>query len=241
MATYALIPTPPGDWKNSIYDLHAIRMAAQHNILIRSFNSIIFHAPNIESSDVPSFIKYCCSVVAMVHEHHTTEEEVIFPFFESKLGAGAMDGNLAQHHDFTPKFNEWSQHCQNIQQGSISFDGRNFVALMRESTDILVPHLTDEIPTMESSILQQQFSESELKSLEISTAKKIRGLVSLWDLPLLFVNGDLEYNSWFPPIPAPVVFIARHAIMNRSGDVWKYGQADKYSKLKPEFKPMYSL
>lgn len=62
---YPLIPTPQGDWRKSLYDLHAIRMAGIHNIFIRSFNAIIYHAPNITSEDVPSFMKFCSIVVRM--------------------------------------------------------------------------------------------------------------------------------------------------------------------------------
>ncbi|CAE6445287.1 unnamed protein product [Rhizoctonia solani] len=76
---YPLIPTPPGDWKNSIYDLHAIRMAAIHNIFIRAFNSVFYHAPNVEPRDVPGFMKYCTSIVDTLHEHHNTEETTVFP------------------------------------------------------------------------------------------------------------------------------------------------------------------
>lgn len=62
---YPLIPTPPGDWKNSVYDLHAIRMAGLHNILIRAFNSVFYHAPNVQPKDVPSFMKYCQTIVSI--------------------------------------------------------------------------------------------------------------------------------------------------------------------------------
>jgi len=240
MSTYALIPTPAGDLKN-IYELHSIRMAALHNVLIRSFNSIIYHAPNIGPADVPSFIKYCQSVTAMLHEHHATEEQLVFPYFESKLGKGAMDANISQHHEFIPKFDEWDQLCQNIQSGKSQYEAGNFVALLRESTDLLVAHLADEIPTMEASKLKSHFSEAELQALEIDIDKKVKELSSISDFPLFFVNGDTEFNPWFPEAPAPLIFIFRHVVMRISGDMWKYGQSDKYCKLKPEFKALYGL
>ncbi|KAG9073810.1 hypothetical protein FS749_014666 [Ceratobasidium sp. UAMH 11750] len=241
MSTYPLIPTPPGDWKNNLYELHAIRMAALHNTFIRTLNSIIYHAPNITSEEVPSFMKYCNSLVAMMHEHHATEEEVVFPVFEEKLGKGAMDANVTQHQDFMPKFDEWAEHCKNILAKKAEFKPAEFTKLMRESTDVLAVHLVDEIPTMEASRLRPHFTEAELQALEVKIVKKVQELVSPWDLPLMLVNGDASYNSWFPEIPGPVIFVARHILMRLSGDMWKYGQSDKYMKSKEEYRSVYGL
>ncbi|KAF8608153.1 hypothetical protein BDV93DRAFT_519217 [Ceratobasidium sp. AG-I] len=216
-------------------------MAALHNILIRSFNSIIYHAPNVGPTDVPPFMKYCRSVSAFVHEHHATEEQLVFPFFESKLGKGAMDANVTQHQDFLPQYNEWDQLCQDIQSGKSQYEAESFVTSLRKSTDLLVEHLADEIPTMEASKLKPHFSEAELQALEIDIDKKVKELSSLSDFPLLLVNGDTEYNPWFPEAPAPILFIVRHVLMRLAGDMWKYGQSDKYYKLKPEFKSLYGL
>lgn len=60
-----------------------------------------------------------------------------------------MDANVTQHHGFVPKFNEWDKLCQDIQSGKSQYEAGSFVALLRESTDLLVVHLADEIPTME--------------------------------------------------------------------------------------------
>jgi hypothetical protein len=70
-------------------------------------------------------------------------------YSESKLGKGAMDGNVTQHHDFMPKFDEWSEHCRLILAGKAKYYPTKFVHLLRESTDLLVVHLVDEIPTIE--------------------------------------------------------------------------------------------
>lgn len=39
-------------------------MASIHNVMIRSFNSIIYHAPSVTPEEVPSFMKYCRAVVS---------------------------------------------------------------------------------------------------------------------------------------------------------------------------------
>lgn len=60
-----------------------------------------------------------------------------------------MDANVTQHHDFMPKFDEWSDLCQNILAKQAKFDPTDFVLLLRESTDLLSVHLIEEVPTME--------------------------------------------------------------------------------------------
>ncbi|KAF8740418.1 Fungal specific transcription factor domain, partial [Rhizoctonia solani] len=244
---YPLIPTPPGDWQKSLHEMQAIRMAALHNIIIRSFNAIIYHAPNVTEADVPSFIKFCRAVADVVHEHHQTEEEVMFPYLcvarqpEEKLGKGAMDANVSQHHDFMPHFDQWNEHCKKILAKEEVYESAHFVSMLRKSTDTLSAHLVDEIPTLEASIMKAHFTDAELRELETRIAKKIQECISVWILPILFVSGDLSYNSWFPDeIPMPVIFFARYISMRVGGDMWKWGQSDRYSQLKDEFKPMYA-
>ncbi|KAJ1305973.1 hypothetical protein OPQ81_010688 [Rhizoctonia solani] len=238
---YPLIPTPPGDWKNNIYDINAIRMAGLHNIYIRAFNSVFYHAPNVGPADVPGFMKYCTSIVASIHEHHTTEEMAVFPALEAKLGKGAMDRNVAQHEELMPKFTEWATLCKKIAAKEAEYNAPEFLDLLRESTDLLHPHFVEEIATLESSTMKEHFSEAELQNIEKLIEKSVQELSSIWDVPLMLVNADLSFNPWFPEIPAPAMFILRHVVMNCMGDMWKYGQCDKYMRLKPEFKSMYGL
>ncbi|KAF8740417.1 Hemerythrin HHE cation binding domain, partial [Rhizoctonia solani] len=238
---YPLIPTPPGDWKNNIYDLNAIRMAGIHNIFIRAFNSVFYHAPNVEPEDVPGFMRYCLAIVDSLHEHHTTEEATAFPAFEAKLGKGTMDGNITQHAEFMPKFNEWSGLCKSIVAKETTYNAAEFLNPLRASMDALHPHFVDEIATLESSVLKKHFSEAELRELEKRIAAKVHEQSSIWNAPLIVVNTDLDFNSWFPSVSAPAMFVLRHVVMNCMGDMWKYGQCDKHMRLKDEFKSMYGL
>ncbi|EUC57509.1 hemerythrin HHE cation-binding domain protein [Rhizoctonia solani AG-3 Rhs1AP] len=236
---YPLIPTPPGDWKSNIYDLQAIRMAAIHNIFIRALNSVFYHGPNVGPNDVPGFMKYCISLVDSLHEHHTTEETTAFPALEAKLGKGTMDGNVAQHEEFMPKFEEWAKLCKKIAANEAEYNATEFLDLLRASTDVLYPHFVDEVSTLESSILEKHFTEAELRDIENLIEKKVQEQSSIWNAPLIIVNTDLSFNPWFPAIPALAMFILRHVVINCMGDLWKYGQCDKYMRLKDEFKSMY--
>ncbi|KAF8756528.1 Fungal specific transcription factor domain [Rhizoctonia solani] len=177
---YPLIPTPPGDWQKSLHEMQAIRMAALHNIIIRSFNAIIYHAPNVTEADVPSFIKFCRGDV--VHEHHQTEEEVMFPYLcvtrqpEEKLGKGAMDANVSQHHDFMLISMNGTSTAKKILAKEEVYESAHFVSMLRKSTDTLSAHLVDEIPTLEASIMKAHFTDAELRELETRIAKRFKNV-----------------------------------------------------------------
>ncbi|CUA68045.1 hypothetical protein RSOLAG22IIIB_13632 [Rhizoctonia solani] len=171
-----------------------------------------------------------------------TEEEVMFPYFEEKLGKGAMDANINQHHGFMPQFDEWNEHCKKILAKEETYEPTKFVAMLRKSTDVLSVHLVDEIPTIEASIMKEHFTDAELRELEARVTKKIKECTSVWLMPIVFVSGDLSHNPWFPEeVPAPVLFFARHIAMRIEGDMWKWGQSDRYGRLKDEFKSMYGM
>ncbi|CAE6484478.1 unnamed protein product [Rhizoctonia solani] len=150
-----------------------------------------------------------------------------------------MDGNVAQHEEFMPKFEEWAKLCKKIAANEAEYNATEFLDLLRASTDVLYPHFVDEVSTLESSILEKHFTEAELRDIENLIEKKVQEQSSIWNAPLIIVNTDLSFNPWFPAIPAPAMFILRHVVMNCMGDLWKYGQCDKYMRLKDEFKSMY--
>lgn len=182
MPAYALVPTPAGDCEN-VYDLQAIRMAALHNVLIRSFNSITAHAPNIEPTEVSTFMNYCQSVVSLALCSHLDVVSSALDFFnrqqwcanitqqsktlyshsckqhlsyaqstsiKSSLFSEAKLGKLSSKtHDFMLKLNEWAQLCKSIQLGNAHFDSTTFVVSLRQSTDLHVKDLVDEIAILE--------------------------------------------------------------------------------------------
>ncbi|KAH7334654.1 hypothetical protein B0J17DRAFT_630654 [Rhizoctonia solani] len=227
---YPLIPTPPGDWKNDIYDLHAIRMAAIHNIFIRAFNSVFYHAPKVGSKEVPGFMKYCNAIILYTNITPLKKR----PFFQ-------LWRPNSEKEQWTETWHSTRKLCKKIAAKETKYNETDFLSLFRASADILYCHFVDEILAMESSRLKKHFNEAELQDIENNIDKKAQEIALLWNAPLILVNSDLSFNSWFPPVPAPITFVARHVLMNCMGDMWTYGQCDKYMRLKDEFKSMYGL
>ncbi|KAF5384403.1 hypothetical protein D9615_003116 [Tricholomella constricta] len=234
-APYATIPRPPGDWKD-IFDNQAIDMSISHNMFIRGLNAVYAQAPNIQEKQVQAFAFFCNSLLTMIHHHHHIEEELLFPFFESKLGAGTMEHNVEQHHAFLTGLEDLSAYIKDIQAGKAKYNGKLITEKLDGFADGLVQHLHDELPTLESSKMRAAFTKKDLKDLEATLGKRILKDVSLTTvLPLGMVLHDKSTAPHFPPLPKPILWVTQYGLYHLHSDAWAFGPCDVYGKLKPGF------
>ncbi|RDB16538.1 hypothetical protein Hypma_002703 [Hypsizygus marmoreus] len=232
---YAFIPQPPGDWKD-IFDNRAIEMAISHNMFIRGLNTVYFQAPKVKEDQVQAFAFFCNSFLTMIHHHHTIEEELLFPYFESKLGPGTMEHNVEQHHAFLPGLEDLETYIKDIRAGKAKYDSKVVIEKLDSFADGLVQHLRDEIPTLESSKMRAAITQKELQDLESALEKRVLHDVSLIKvLPLGLVLHDKTTAPHFPPLPAPILWITRYGLYHLHSDAWAFGPCDVYGKLKPGF------
>lgn len=130
----------------------ASEMAIVHNCLIRGINAIYLQAPNVKlEKDITDFCTYIYSWSLTVHIHHDNEESVIFPLLEELVGVqGLLDGNVEQHHAFGPGFKAFDDYVSGVREGKEKYDGAKIRALIDAFAPILLQHLAEEVPTMES-------------------------------------------------------------------------------------------
>lgn len=77
-------------------------MCVVHNAMVRGLNSIVIQGPNIQPADYTDFIGYSLCWHAVVHEHHTSEEDQFFPDIEKAVGEkGLLDSNVEEHRKYT--------------------------------------------------------------------------------------------------------------------------------------------
>ncbi|KAG6827775.1 hypothetical protein H0H92_010535 [Tricholoma furcatifolium] len=211
-APFALLQRPSGDW-NDVFDRIAMHvtwfwyayhadpssyseMSIAHNMFIRGINAVYAHAPNIEKHQVKGFMFFCNALLTLIHHHHTLEEELQFPAFESKLGANAMGHNVDQHHSFNEGLEDLERYIKEVQEGKVVYDADLVLKKLDSFADALVQHLHDgfvaqELPTIESSKLRAVFKEQELKDINAQMEKMILKEVSLVkDLPLGLILHD---------------------------------------------------
>ena len=79
----------------------------------------------------------------MLHHHHHIEETLIFPFYESKLGQGAMGDNFDQHHAFMPGLEDLKEYLNAVQAGTATYNGAAIIEKLNSFTEVLVEHLRE--------------------------------------------------------------------------------------------------
>ncbi|KAJ7067110.1 hypothetical protein C8F01DRAFT_659679 [Mycena amicta] len=53
------------------------------------------------------------------------------------------------------------------------------------------------------------------------------------DLPVILICHDKSSAPYFPPIPAPVIWIAKYTLFYLHSDAWAFGPCDVHGVLKP--------
>ncbi|KAF7374753.1 Hemerythrin domain-containing protein [Mycena sanguinolenta] len=230
---FALIPRPPGDWKD-IFDNQAIDMAVAHNMFIRGINAIYAQAEGIRPEHVKPFTFFCVSFLGMLHHHHQIEETTLFPFYETKLGPHHMDHNVEQHNAFMGGLDNLEAYLKGVQNGTETYNGRRIIELLDSFTDLLVEHLRDEIPTLESSKMRANFTEKDLKDLEAAVGSRVMKEVSLvTTLPLGLICHDKSTATYFPPLPGAIMWIVKNGLFRLHSDAWAFGPCDVNGVVKP--------
>ena len=79
----------------------------------------------------------------MVGHHHKIEEEYLFPIYDQKLGAHAMDNNVEQHHAFMPGFHDLEEYVKEVHAGTEPYSGATVIQKLESFSDALVQHLNE--------------------------------------------------------------------------------------------------
>jgi hypothetical protein len=130
----------------------------------------------------------CIGQCQGVHHHHHTEETYLFPKYNEKLGANAMDQNVEQHHAFLDGLNDLESYFKEVHAGTTPYNGAIVIQKIDGFADDLVLHLNEvrcnflyilaftyllqEIATLESSRMRAALTAEDLKDIE-DTVKKI--------------------------------------------------------------------
>ncbi|KAF7303707.1 GH16 domain-containing protein [Mycena indigotica] len=232
---FALTDRPSGDWKDQ-FDNRAIEMSVSHNMFIRGINAIYAQAERVTKAQVKSFAFFCISFIEMVHHHHHIEETLLFPFFETKFGEGSLQQNVQQHTTFMGGLQDLQTYFKAVHDGSEAYNGVTVIEKLNSFSDELVRHLVDEIPTLESSKMRAAFTEKELTDLDAALGKRILAEVSLvTSLPVALVCHEKSSAPYFPPLPTPILWVAKYGLYRLHSDAWAFGPCDVHGILKPGF------
>jgi hemerythrin-like domain-containing protein len=118
-------------------------MAIIHNALIRSLNAIWHNSSVVSQKDTPAFVNYSLVVLAAIHAHHDTEEEIMFPAF-SAAGLN-MEGNKEQHQAFHDGMELFEKYLEQVKRNEVPYDAAKTRELLKDFASPLVHHLHEEV------------------------------------------------------------------------------------------------
>ncbi|KAG8907997.1 hypothetical protein FRB99_001163 [Tulasnella sp. 403] len=229
---FKCIPIPSGSIHDA-WEHQSIHMAVAHNMIIRSYNSMLYYSGAVEpgTKRFSAFLAYCELAVyslataqnGMLHNHHQMEEQLYFPFLESKLGQGAMSHNVTEHEHFHDGLIQFENLVASLKSGKAQWNVNEFRAAIYAFATPLIEHLAEEIDTirperLRGKITQEEFAEHD-KVFDEHIKKILKPTIHP---PFTFVNGDATNAPW-------------HLLYHVNSDMWQFGCCDKYMKVKPEF------
>lgn len=126
-------------------------MALVHNFIIRILNCIYLQAPNVKlEEDIKDFAIFMYAWCILIHEHHSNEENLFFPWLEEYVGVpNYMEKNVEQHHAFAPGMEKFENYVKAVKEGKEGFDAEKVRSLIDNFGPILTQHLKEEIESLE--------------------------------------------------------------------------------------------
>ncbi|KAJ3530561.1 hypothetical protein NMY22_g8518 [Coprinellus aureogranulatus] len=205
---FPIIPLPSYPYTAPVADDPANNTAGEmslvHNVIIRSFNAIWHNASIVSPKDVPAFIAYSKAALAMLHEHHETEEKVVFPVFAREGLAEMVEENVGQHKAFHDAMEELDQFLTNVERKPAEYNAEKLKQILDTLGGPLVKHLHEEITTLQPENLNK-IDRKVLDQLCIDVEEHLKaqgGFTTL--LPFMMTGHKSADAPAWPPYPGPV-------------------------------------
>jgi hemerythrin-like domain-containing protein len=83
-----------------------------HSVITRALDVAIEHGQSFAQEGYPNastqegFVSYVQTFVSVLHAHHLTEDDLVFPYFRDKLPDAPFDLLMAQHREMQPILDE---------------------------------------------------------------------------------------------------------------------------------------
>lgn len=124
-------------------------MALVHNLVLRglnaAYNQCLSVTPGTQAAQ--DFLIFNQCVFEMLKSHHDMEEEKLFPALEKALGQpGAMETNVAEHHDFHDGLMHFHDYVFNTEADK--YDGSTLHSIIESFGFLVEKHLHNEIASL---------------------------------------------------------------------------------------------
>ncbi|KAJ7578162.1 hypothetical protein C8J56DRAFT_969170 [Mycena floridula] len=195
-------------------------MAWIHVVVWNAWKSVYFHADKYSAEDFENYRGYALLSFKFLVGHHEAEEETLFRYIDAKV-PGAMTINEEQHQIFLEPLEKIVHYLQNVTQETFSA-----TELCSQIDDILEPvmnHLSEELDTLEPSIILRHFSEEDLVLINYKSHSAAQQKAGSPHQSLPFMLQNMPPNSPFPPAPGFVKnILGPYVFYWKFSGFWKY-------------------
>lgn len=179
-----------------------------HKVVTRALNVSLQYSQetNLPDNYRQGFSNYVRSLAILLHAHHSSEDEIAFPFWKTRLPSGPFD-KLSEHHRQMSLFVE--QVKQWVESGSNAFQGNALAELHRTLSglhDLWGTHIALEEDTVGPEKSRQYLSPSENEQLGKQLTEHGQALSQPGELVMPFVVYNLsgsdreELLGLLPPV-----------------------------------------
>lgn len=210
---------------------------------MRCINAIYLQAPQVPASDYKDFLNVCSVWHGLLKKHHHGEEKYFFHKLDEQWGVGTMASSFAEHAAFHDGVERFAAYIKSLRGREGEFNGAKLVELIDGFTRPLNKHFHNEIEVIlalgnleNPTLVVKLWTDSVKKSIDEITLKDI--FVSF---PFIVLTHDLTYeggiHSKFPPVPAVMLFLARHVFTMWNWTMWQYMPCDTWGRPKALHRP----
>ncbi|KAK2777640.1 hypothetical protein FQN52_003006 [Onygenales sp. PD_12] len=234
---FKLIPSPKSRLLDTPDTYIANEMSIAHNMYLLPLNAIYVQAPHITTTkDKKNFLQYCIFWIDAIEQHHTIEEEVLFPEIEKYSVKGIMDSNVQEHETFVKEMKGFEEYVRKTFETPEKLDGNELRVLIDRFGKELTDHLHAEIDTLLSLKEYDPECNEARKAQDLCLARLQAQSSITVELPFALSGRDVTYENgingkfefpWFIPYLTSWVFSRKHK------EAWEFAPCDFHGNPKP--------
>jgi len=180
---------------------------------------------------VTDFAIYCQTTIEEIRHHHEMEEKTLFPWIAEYTGQqDIMDVNVEQHHAFEAPLEVLEKYLYAITPEN--YDGKQLKTLVEAFAEKVVPHLSDEIPTL---LALEKYGGKPLGVVYDRFNKQI--ISSIGDKSRVLPNGlgaiDKSFEGGkhnFPPFPFFVPYLVNYVFARKYKGSWRFSPCTMFGE-----------
>ncbi|GBE86103.1 hypothetical protein SCP_0806270 [Sparassis crispa] len=186
------------------------------------YDSILTHLENPPLRDLSNFLGYCEAWAHSVHEHHESEEHLVFLVLQPRLD---MSREIEQHKVVHAGLESLFAYIKRAREDRRAFDAAELRGMMEKLKGPLYEHLDDEVAHISAeNLVAAGFTADEMRKLDkdLETYARSHGNVTLL-VPYMRSHTVPEMKDIWPPMPwALRKVLIPYMIALRHSGYWKY-------------------